>query len=684
MVSTGRFTGFEYLGDFAYPNWGCGAIIGSNLSLPPRNWSYESTSRLSVTNTFTWNNHGKPNDLPPDGIVIHKHCKAYWFASAESYWLGFVVVQPIVWSGSCDNGLSAPVISSPNSGSCVSDYYTYIAKPGFLFTVTCNPQAHVSIGTTSPNYFSAWNAEAGVEFSASIPPPATGVSIITSTNPSNPTPIVLTTSTSLPVPLSAMLTGPKFGYAVVKATLYDSAQNQVTILPLQPVGLDESGHGTASFTWDGMEANGTMAPPGVYLFRFNLVDDSGNVLDADKSSFLSPITSPATNAILASDDGTTATYQVSYGLASTDTPARSAAAGKVDVYDPNAAYVGTYTMQSGDLTQGQHTVSVPIPSPTVDGKYVFLASAQDNNPDPNYGHRWALQHNQKGPGLPPIVYIKSDIWHVAWCRSGKPFGLSTQEIAKTARTGHFITKQFQQGVTLPSTVTAASNGSLFSYLDNLPPIAGIGLGNAGSWYGVHEYAERPLFSFGMTAQGGGFATAPMKLVPMLKDGRRIKRYTVADSIQQVYPYGFGCVGLLVNNGAPVGYDDFEHQWNTKQLSPTAQEPRTALGWTKNHDFFIVTCNGIHNTPEGFQGKTWDDVKNFFVTSLPQIIKSKYNQTVSISGAVMLDGGGSTMFAYRNVNQNGGNIQTDQGAPQGYSSPPQIITDYVLAVCDTGK
>jgi len=566
------------------------------------------------------------------------------------------------------------------------------SNPGLTFTITCSPSSQIAVAHALSAYPPPeCSPGEGVQFKASVPPPATGITTITSTNPSNPTPLVLTTSTTLPVPLSATLSGPKNGYAIVKATLYDSTQNPVATLPMQVVGLDSNGKGIASFGWDGTVAGGTMASPGVYLFQFNLIDNNGNVLDADKSSFLTPITSPSANALLVSNDGITATYQASYGLASTDNPPISAAAGKVDVYDPNETLIYTYTMQSGDLTPGQHTVSVPIPSPTLDGNYTFLVSAQDNdaNNDVAGRQRWALQHNQKGAGLPPIVYIKSDIFHVAWCRGGKNVDLTTNEIDKTARTTHFITKQFQQGATLPNTVTAASNGAFFGYfagspplyLGSLPPIGGIGIGTVGHWDKTYTYSERQLFSFGMTEQGGGFGSAPMKVVILQQGRKRVRRYTVATSIQQTYPYGFGCVGLLVNNGSPVGYNDFHGQWNTAQLSPTSPEPRTALGWTTNHDFFIVTCNGVNNTPTVGQGKSWDDVKNFFVTGLPQIIQQKYQKTINISGAVMLDGGGSTMFAYRNVNQKGGNVQTDQGAPQGDS---RLITDYILAVGDTSK
>ena len=476
---------------------------------------------------------------------------------------------------------------------------------------------------------------------------------ISATYPINPTPIIpipneLAPGTYLPIPLSVAYTAnvntftglpvpPPF---TVTPTIYDSAQNLVATLPSQPITFAANTQaiatGRLSFTWDGTKADGTVAPPGEYLFEFTVTDSNGNVVDTDKSSFLS-ITSPAANAVLVSDDGAKATYQVSYGLSSTDTPARSAAAGEVDVYDPNGNPVYTlgspvvtlaYPLQASDLTPGQHMLSISIPSPTIDGKYTFLVSAQDNDADNDIAgrRRWALQHNQKG-----------------------------------------------EGATLPNTITAASNGSLFSYAGDLPPLGGVGIGTVGHWDHTYNYATRRLFSFGMTAQGDSFGHALMKPVPVLKANKQVFQYTVATAVQQKYPYGFGCVGLLVDNGVPRSYKDFKGQWDTKELGPTSPDTRTALGWTNNHDFFIVTCS---------QGAGWDGVKNFFVTGLPQIIKSDYNQTVSISDAVMLDGGISTMFAYRNVNQNGGNIQTDQGAPTG--SATQIITDYVLAVGDTSK
>lgn len=516
-----------------------------------------------------------------------------------------------------------------------------------------------------------------------MPPPPFYIS---STTPDNPTPIIWKPATMTSVPLSATIVHPPSpAQLIVTCCIYDSTQTPVKVLTQYVTPTEDTTK--VSFTWDGTtDVASNPAPAGVYLFQFFVLTKYSSENDTDKSTSLF-ISTPGPNAQLLSDDGTNAQFAVSYTLSSTDNPARPAAAGKIDVYDANQSVVASQMLGNTDLTPGLHTVNISVPSSSVDvlGYNTFLVSAQDNDADKDTAgqrQRWALQHNQKGPSLPPIVYIKSDIWHVAWCRKNKPVGLSTESIEPSNRVTHAVKHIVQDGAALPNTVIAASNGGLYSYLGKLPPLGGIGVGTIGHWKDTATFTDRQLFSFGMPGAGGGFAYARMKPVTIHARNKVFIKYEVADGIQQGYPYGFGCVGLLVDKGAPVSYTDFRGQWDTKQLSPTSPEPRTALGWTKEGDFFIVTCNGINNTPAGTMGKTWDDVKNFLVTGLPQIIQQKYHTTVATYGAVMLDGGGSTMFSYRDMDQNGKNIETDQGAPTGLDT--QVITDYVLAVGDTSK
>jgi len=649
---------------------------GSPTSLPI---VLNSSSSGTVTIALDWVTDSE-NDPPPSVIYLSEKA---WATISEA-----VPTDSGCTSlpGSANDGFGDPYIPPTNfspiaympyaeylySGSSSGTRYEAFNSSSGHVVTSCTQSADVQL----PVLRSACGAQVGFDVTV-IPPPPLNIS---STDPANPKPIVWKPSTMTSVPISATIIDPTLAQLTVTCSIYDSTQT--LLKTLTKIIIPNNDPTTVSFSWDGsVDGSPTPSPAGVYLFRFNASSSSES--DTDKSTSLS-ISAPSTNAQLVSNDGNTAQFAVSYTLFSTY--AHSAATGKIDVYDASPSVVATQTLGDADLTPGLHTVNISIPSSAVDidGHNTFLVSAQDNEADADTaGHRkrWALQHNQKGPSLPPIVYIKSDIWHVAWCRKNKPVGLSTESIEPSNRVTHAVKHIVQGGATLPNTVVAASNGSLYNY-NGLSPLGGIGVGTIGHWNYTATFTDRQLFSFGMPASGGGFAYARMKPVRIRVRRKELIKFEVADGIQQGYPYGFGCVGLLVDKGVPRGYNDFDGQWNTLQLSPTSPEPRTALGWTKEGDFFIVTCNGINNTPAGAMGKTWDDVKNFFVTGLPQIIQQKYHTTVATYGAVMLDGGGSTMFGYRNMDQNGNNIQTDQGAPTGLDT--QVITDYVLAVGDTSK
>ena len=99
-------------------------------------------------------------------------------------------------------------------------------------------------------------------------------------------------------------------------------------------------------------------------------------------------------SVLISDDGTTATYTVSYTI--TENQGNPAFAGTINAYSTElaplaAAGANTYTMAMGDLTIGSHTVTVTMPSPTAP-VYVFLISLLDNEAATDSGHRQRWKH----------------------------------------------------------------------------------------------------------------------------------------------------------------------------------------------------------------------------------------------------------------------------------------------------
>lgn len=631
---------------------------------------YISTSSGTYQATLTWIPYGSlSSDPPPAKVYVSEHAMAYW---------GMQEAQTVRndFTGSADDGCGDPCVVGnpylrtpfiwPKDFICgaASARARVIEVDGHQGTIVLPARSMSASWSSRPN---GTIGGAACVYSVSVINPLLQ---ITSTNPSNPIPIILT-SIATSVPLSATLVGQPNDTVTVTPTLYDSAQGSLVSLPAQSVTLDIRGNGTASFTWNGMKKDGTAAPPGIYLFQLNAADRSTSDTDTDKSPYLT-ISTPGTDAQLVLDDGTNAKFAISYTLSSTDSPARSAAAGQIDVYDPNQAKVITQTLSAGDLTPGAHTIIVSLPSPQVTGDYIFLISAQDNDADNDKAgrQRWALQHNTKYKNIPPIIYINSDMWHVAWCVAGRNVNRATLDIPISERAAHYVPNLVNNVNT--ADVRAGVNGAVYNQKVKGPPIVigGVGTGTPGVWH-IGGYSDRKLFCFGMTGSGNGFGQALMKsvLVAVRVKGqsRLVNKYTVAPNIENQYPYGLGTVGLIIDNGIPRSHS-YLGQWDTTGLGyppggPPRLVPRTAVGWTANGDFFLISCNGPNTTTPG-AGATWEDVQSFLITTLPQLIQQQYKKTITISNAVMMDGGGSVQFAYRWQHSDGSILKSDNGAPQG--------------------
>lgn len=643
--------------------------MGPNFGSP---YPYSVSTSGTVTITFIWvPSTSAASDPPPAKVYIIEDAFAYW-SGGEGY--GAVDGATPTVTGTVNDGRGDPCITTawpqrPNEypgdsfGEATTGDYFIKEVDGSSGKIVCQCTLSGSAQGSDVQYSTCYVACAFAAWISNYPPIR-----IYSTSPSNPNPIILTSSTSS-VPLSATLVGRPNDTVKVTPTLYDSAQNQIVSLPAQTVTLDASGNGTASFTWNGTKSDGTAAPPGIYLFQYTASSSSTSNTDTDKSPYLT-ITTPGTDAQLVSDDGTNAQFAISYTLSSTDSPARSAAAGQIDVYDPNQAKVITQTLSAGDLTPGAHTIIVSLPSPQVTGDYIFLISAQDNDADNDKAgrQRWALQHNTKYKNIPPIIYINSDMWHVAWCVAGRNVNRATLDIPISERAAHYVPNLIDNVNT--SDVRAGINGAVYNNRVDPPVvIGGVGTGTPGAWH-IGGYSDRPLFCFGMTGSGNGFGQAQMKKISLLvqRKGRsyRVDKYTVATNIEKQYPYGFGTVGLIIDNGVPRSHS-YLKQWDTRQLGypPGGQPvpvPRTAAGWTANGDFFLISYGPKTTTPG--VGATWEDVQSFLITTLPQLIQQQYKKTITISNAVMMDGGGSVQFAYRWQHSDGSILKSDNDAPQG--------------------
>lgn len=221
--------------------------------------------------------------------------------------------------------------------------------------------------------------------------------LITQTNPVNPKPLLWNPSVSTSLPVSATFTCAYKATGTAILQIY-TTDNNITPIRTLTTGFTTK-DGSVSLTWDGTAdpVNGQPGEPqdkGVYLFQWKLTDTL-KVVDTDKSQNLN-ISAPNPYATIVSDDGTTAVYQVSYTLASLDSPVRSASIGKIDVFDPLSANIFSLQLGIGDMTPGTHTITLIMPSTDL-GPSIFLISAADADSDTDRAslgrQRYALQHN---------------------------------------------------------------------------------------------------------------------------------------------------------------------------------------------------------------------------------------------------------------------------------------------------
>jgi len=247
------------------------------------------------------------------------------------------------------------------------------------------------------------------------------------------------------------------------------------------------------------------------------------------------------------------------------------------------------------------------------------------------------------------------------------------------------------------------NGAVYnqSQVPSLP-IGGVGDGPKG-WKSWSE-ATNKKFCFGMTANGRRTRSGlpPYDVAEMAfayarpgtgadNAGKMIPFYTVSDRIRRNYPYGFGCVGLLIKPGGWPVFNSVAGGWQNGQLlGPNALLSRTVLAWTRSGDFFLISCTGRDDQARGFTGADWTDTLDFVDSYLPRALDAEYgwvargrHGTVKIDGAVMLDGGGSTMFGYERRTKRGW-VNLDRGAPHGPdpgadSADWPFIPDFIYAV-----
>ncbi|HEY3331884.1 MAG TPA: phosphodiester glycosidase family protein [Capsulimonadaceae bacterium] len=291
-------------------------------------------------------------------------------------------------------------------------------------------------------------------------------------------------------------------------------------------------------------------------------------------------------------------------------------------------------------------------------------------------------------------------WHVVWCRFRRGARVYTAAVPPAERRYRYA-PHWAYETTRPGEYRAMINGAVYNQavVPSLP-IGGVGQGSKGWTLGCE--ATNPKFCFGMTADGRKTKSGlpPFALREMVvayarrgtnvdNEGRMVSFYTVAPEIRHNYPYGFGCVGALVKPGGWPVWNALRGGWqNGESLGPSARLARTAVAWTRDGDLFFVTCtNPKAGADPSKTGATWSETVDFVVNYLPAGMKHDYPYMIKrrvhkkIDGAVMLDGGGSTMLGYKHITH-AGNVDIDHDAPHGphgYRDVLPLIPDFIYAI-----
>jgi hypothetical protein len=239
--------------------------------------------------------------------------------------------------------------------------------------------------------------------------------------PNNPDPVMWNPDPNQPSSQTKTLTGLFTAAAkancIVKLTIYDI--RQALVRKAQWSQVIGSGSTLVTYTWDGIDKNGLVANPGLYLYQWEVDGLLG--YESDKTSMGGLSVGAFYTATPVSDDGTTAVYTVNYSINAypvgyiTDlTRSIDASSGAITVYDSELNKVTTQALSGTDLTPTSHAVSVSVPSPKIAGSTTFLisATAGDYLADYDIGHRhrYTLQCGQTATTLKgAIAWVHGDM-----------------------------------------------------------------------------------------------------------------------------------------------------------------------------------------------------------------------------------------------------------------------------------
>ncbi|MCR6624621.1 MAG: phosphodiester glycosidase family protein, partial [archaeon YNP-LCB-024-027] len=321
-----------------------------------------------------------------------------------------------------------------------------------------------------------------------------------------------------------------------------------------------------------------------------------------------------------------------------------------------------------------HGVLVRVPASFMQkaGEYRFVIQAYDNHAHLHKDHQVkpALEMNSIFVDL-PIVYLKSKDgnWHVSWIRKPNSVNKFTKFLSQPeSKAAVNWVDKVEKGQ-----IRTAINGNFFEK-NSGRMIGECGDGKAGIWKrDIRTNIQR--WCFGMKK-----SETKYEISRMIK--RKIRNqiyYEVDPRIEKNYEYGLSNVGILILKGQSKKPED-SGSWPAHNASVS----RTVIGFSTEpcHIFFIVAREA-----------TWDDVVKFLKgleekekkegkEDLNDLVKSSSygkNLNIQIIDALMLDGGGSTQFAYIYKNMKDEIRIKDDNAPK---SDGRKIPNYVGAFAIT--
>lgn len=249
--------------------------------------------------------------------------------------------------------------------------------------------------------------------------------------------------------------------------------------------------------------------------------------------------------------------------------------------------------------------------------------------------------------LIPIVYIQDGNYHIASCRP--EVRDSVLLLGKIVQP--YAAINWAAGVA-NCEVRAATNGGFFK---RAVPQNAIGEYADGQWRTDCEPCTVERWCFGFTTDRRRFGVelmVPLNSKHSIKTLRVRPRqeqvYVVYPRIREAYGHGLANVGYLVREGQARSAEESDG-WP----DAATPRPRTAIAWAAlggvDHVWLVTTTSA-----------TWDGVAHFITNTLPFIMHQRFRVEFERRHlhAMMLDGGGSTQFAYRRKDWQGNVVERE--------------------------